>query len=378
MKVEFYRHNIGEAEKERLLTALDSTFLTTGEVTYEFERNLASYLEIPATIGLMSCTAALHLALLALNIGPGDEVITTPLTFIATANTILHVGAKPVFVDVEATTGNLDVSLVESAITDKTKAILPVHLYGHMCDMQALRTIADKHNLKIIEDAAHCLEGVRDGFRPGQLGDAVCFSFYATKSITCGEGGAIGVRDVQLIDILRKLSLHGMSHSAADRYHGRYQHWEMELAGWKYNLSNIQAALLIPQLARVEEYLSRREEICKRYEKAFMDLPGVSFPKVLPNTKSGRHLFTIWVDPQVRDEKMFELQAAGINVAVNYRAIHLLKFYREEFNFLPGSFPVAEKIGNSTITLPLYSKLTDEEVNYVIETVRKTLPQRGS
>lgn len=370
MKVEFYRHNIGKAEKEQLLSALDSIFLTTGEVTYEFERNLASYLGITATIGLMSCTAALHLALLALDIGPGDEVITTPLTFIATANTIMHVGAKPVFVDVEAATGNLDANLVEKAITDKTKAILPVHLYGHMCDMKALRQIADKYNLKIIEDAAHCLEGVREGFRPGQLGDAVCFSFYATKSITCGEGGAIGIKDKSLEDLLRKLSLHGMSRSAADRYHGKYQHWDMELLGWKYNLSNVQAALLIPQLAQVEKYLSRREEICQRYEKAFMDLPGVNFPKVLSNTKSARHLFTIWVDQKIRDEKMFKLQQAGINVAVNYRAIHLLKFYREEFSFLPGSFPIAEKIGNSTITLPLYSKLTDEEVNYVIETVR--------
>jgi UDP-4-amino-4-deoxy-L-arabinose-oxoglutarate aminotransferase len=372
MKVEFYRHNIGEAEKERLLSALDSIFLTTGEITYEFERNLANYLDIPATIGLMSCTAALHLALLAFDIGEGDEVITTPLTFIATANAILHAGAKPIFVDVEPTTGNLDANLVEKAITNKTKAILPVHLYGHMCDMQALRQIADKYNLKIIEDAAHCLEGVRDGFRPGQLGDAVCFSFYATKSITCGEGGAIGVRDENLVDLIKKLSLHGMSRSAADRYHGRYQHWDMEFVGWKYNLSNVQAALLIPQLARVEEYLARREEISKRYEKAFMDLPGISFPKVLANTKSARHLFTIWVDPQIRDEKMFELQKAGINVAVNYRAIHLLKFYREEYNFLPGSFPIAEEIGNSTITLPLYSKLTDEEVDYIIETVRKT------
>lgn len=372
MKVEFYRHNIGQAEKERVLAALDSIFLTTGEITTEFEQNLANYLGITATIGLMSCTAALHLALLAFDIGPGDEVITTPMTFIATANTILHAGATPVFVDVEASTGNLDANLVEKAITPKTKAIMPVHLYGHLCDMKALRELADKYKLKIIEDAAHCLEGTRDGFYAGQLGDAACFSFYATKSITCGEGGAIGFRDPNLADILRKLSLHGMSRSAADRYHGRYQHWDMELLGWKYNLSNIQAALLIPQLAQVEKHLARREEICQKYEKAFMDLPGVDFPKVLANTKSARHLFTIWVDPKIRDEKMFALQAAGINVAVNYRAIHLLKFYQETFGFQPGSFPIAENIGNSTITLPLYSKLTDLEVDYVIETVRKT------
>jgi UDP-4-amino-4-deoxy-L-arabinose-oxoglutarate aminotransferase len=371
MKVEFYRHNIGQAEKDQVLAAMDSLFLTTGEITYKFERNLAKYLGISSSVGLMSCTAALHLALLAFNIGPGDEVITTPLTFIASANAVLHAGAKPVFVDVEPTTGNLDANLVEAAITPRTKAILPVHLYGHMCDMKALRAIADKHNLKIIEDAAHCLEGVRDGFRPGQLGDAACFSFYATKSITCGEGGAIGFKDENLVDLLKQLSLHGMSRSAADRYHGKYQHYDMEILGWKYNLSNIQAAMLIPQLEQVEEHLARREAICQRYEEAFSKLANVDFPIVLPETKSARHLFTIWVDPNQRDEKLAQIQSTGVNVAVNYRALHLLKFYRNEFGFKPGSFPVAEKIGNSTISLPLYSKLTDQEVDYVIESVRK-------
>jgi UDP-4-amino-4-deoxy-L-arabinose-oxoglutarate aminotransferase len=371
MKIEFYRHNIGNAEKERLIAALDSIFLTTGEEVYHFERQLSAYLGVPRSIGLMSCTAALQLALLAYGIGEGDEVITTPLTFIATANAILHAGAKPVFVDVEATTGNIDANLVTAAITPRTRAIIVVHLYGHMCDMSQLRAIADKHNLKLIEDAAHCLEGVRDGIRPGQLGDAACFSFYATKSITCGEGGAISVPNDEVAEEIRKLSLHGMSRSAADRYHGCYQHWDMELLGWKYNMSNLQAALLIPQLAHVEEYLTRREAICQRYEQAFMDM--VAFPAVLPATKSARHLFTIWVAPIQRDEIMAALQARGIAVAVNYRAIHLLKYYREKYGFVAGTYPIAESIGASTITLPLYAKLIDREVDYIIDNVKAVI-----
>jgi dTDP-4-amino-4,6-dideoxygalactose transaminase len=276
LKVEFYRHNIGAAEKEQLLAVLDSVFLTTGEVVQQFERQLAEYLGIAETVAVMSCTAGLHLALLALGIGAGDEVITTPLTFIATANAILHAGATPVFVDVEPTTGNLDVAQVAAAITPRTRAILPVHLYGQMCDMRALRQLADQHQLKIIEDAAHCLEGQRDGVGVGQLGDAVCFSFYATKSITCGEGGAIGVNDPALATSLRKLALHGMSRSAADRYQGNYQHWDMELLGWKYNLSNIQAALLLPQLPLVTARLARREAISQRYEAAFAQLEAIT------------------------------------------------------------------------------------------------------
>lgn len=371
MKVEFYRHNIGAEEKQRMLETLDSIFLTTGEVVYEFERELAAYLGVRRAVGVMSCTAGLHLALLAAGVGAGDEVITTPLTFIATPNSVLHAGAQPVFVDVEPETGNLDASQVEAAITPRTKAIMPVHLYGHMCDMRALRQIADRHNLTIIEDAAHCLEGQRDGYRPGQLGDYAAFSFYATKSITCGEGGAVSAHSDEQADLLRKLALHGMSRSAADRYKGDFKHWDMELLGWKYNLSNVQAALLAPQLRRVDERLTRREQICKRYEEAFSDL--VRFPSVLPGTVSARHLFTIQVAPEIRDQLITEIQAAGVAVTVNYRPCHLLTYYRKQYGYKSGSFPVAERIGASTISLPLYNRLTDDEIDYVIETVRRVV-----
>lgn len=370
MKVEFYRHNIGDEEKQRMLETLDSLFLTTGEVVYEFERELATYLGVHRTVGVMSCTAGLHLALLAAGVGAGDEVITTPLTFIATPNSVLHAGAQPVFVDVEPETGNLDATLVEAAITARTKAIIPVHLYGHMCDMQALRQIADRYGLAIIEDAAHCLEGQRDGYRPGQLGDYAAFSFYATKSITCGEGGAVSAHSDEQAELLRKLALHGMNKSAADRYGGSFKHWDMELLGWKYNLSNVQAALLTPQLRRVDERLKRREQICARFEEAFRDLPGIGMLSVLPGTISARHLFTIQVDPELRDELITKIQAAGVAVTVNYRPCHLLTYYRKQYGYVPGTFPVAERIGASTISLPLYNKLTDEEIDYVIETIR--------
>jgi len=373
MKVEFYRHNIGDEEIKRVVEVLQSTFLTTGEVVSEFELKFSQYLQCKNVIGVTSCTAALHLALLAYGIGPEDEVITTPLSFIATSNAIIYAGATPVFVDVEPETGNINAGLIEQAITSKTKAIIPVHLYGQMCDMKKIRDIANGYDLIIIEDCAHCVEGKRDGVKPGQLSDAACFSFYATKNITSGEGGAISTNNLEIAEKLKKLRLHGMSKSAANRYNAKYQHWDMEMLGWKYNMSNIQAALLIHQLNRIDELLTMREIIARNYEEAFKDASGIEHPVIVPESKSARHLFTIWVDPEKRDKILWKLQEKDIGVAVNYKPIHLTEFYKKQFKFKEGDFPVAEQIGSRTISIPLYPKLKRDEQYYIINTVRSVI-----
>jgi len=377
MRVEFYKHTISQGDIDNAVKVLNSLFLTTGETVEHFERRFSQYLGCKYAVGVTSCTAALHLSLLAYGIGADDEVITTPMTFIATANAIIHAGATPVFVDVESETGNMDAGLIEGAISSRTKAILPVHLYGQLCDMKRIRKVADKHHLAIIEDAAHAIEANREGIRPAELGDAACFSFYATKNITSGEGGAISTNNEGTAEKLKKLRLHGMSKGAAERYFKRYEHWDMEMLGWKYNMDNIQAALLLNQLENIEKNLERRQEICGMYEDAFTGDSRVSCLRVLPDSKSARHMFTILVPPERRDGILRQLQERGIGVAVNYRAIHLLTFYRQAYGYKRGMFPVAEEIGDSTITLPLYPKLTNEEVRYVIQAVREVTASHG-
>ncbi|MBU0506833.1 DegT/DnrJ/EryC1/StrS aminotransferase family protein [bacterium] len=379
MKVEFFKHNLGKQEIKDVAKVLNTVFLTTGSDVKKFETNFSRYIDLKHTVGLTSCTAALHLALLAHNIGPGDEVVTSPLTFIATATAIMHTGAKPVFVDVEEETGNLNAALIEKALTKKTKAILPVHLYGHMCDMQAISKIARKHKLIVIEDAAHALETKRDELRPGQASHGACFSFYATKNITSGEGGAFATNNKKTAERVTKLRSHGMSTNAADRYTKKYQHWDMDILGWKYNMDNIHAALLHNQLKNVEKNLKQREKICQCYEKAFSPLKDIRLLQVRKNTKSARHMFTILVPPKRRDEILWGLQKKGVGVAVNYRAIHLLKYFKNTLGHKRNSFPIAENIGESTITLPLYPKLTQKEVDYVIKSVISTLdPANGA
>ncbi len=367
-RVEFYRHALGEEEAAAIAATLGGVFLTAGPQTREFEQKLAAYLGVKDSVGLSSATSAIFLALKAMDIGPGDEVITTPMTFISSSNSVLHVGATPVFVDCEPTTGNIDVDAVEAAITPRTKAIIPVHLYGQLVDMRRLSAVAKRHNLRIIEDSAHCVEGVRDGVQPGQLGDVACFSFYATKNLASGEGGACAGNDTALLERIRLLRSHGMNKEAATRYTAEYKHWDMLELGYKANMFDIQAAMLLPQLNRLDAQWKRREAICRRYEEAF-SANGIGFPVVVEGSKSARHIFTIWVDPEIRDSFLDGLQKREIGVAVNFRAVHTLTYYREKLGFTRGMFPNAELIGDSTITLPTYPLLTDEQVETVIAAV---------
>jgi dTDP-4-amino-4,6-dideoxygalactose transaminase len=374
--VPFFQHDLGQAELDAIAEVLRGPLLTTGATVAAFEQRFAAELGVRHALGLTSCTGALHLSLLALDVGPGAEVITTPMTFIATATAIIEAGARPVFVDVEADTGLLDPARVEAAITPRTRAIMPVHLYGQMCDMRALRELAERHGLCLIEDAAHCIEGERDGVRPGQLGDSACFSFYATKNITCGEGGAVVCHDERLRDKLRLLRLHGMTKSAADRVREGYAHWDMVVLGWKYNMDNIQAAMLLPQLDRLAANWERRHALVQRYEAALADVPGVTWPATRPGVKHAHHLFPVWVAPARRDRVIGALQRHGIGSVVNYRAIHLLSYFREQLGHPAGSFPNAERIGDSTLSLPLYPNMPVGHVERTCAALREIMSQR--
>jgi dTDP-4-amino-4,6-dideoxygalactose transaminase len=375
-KIEFFRHNIDSQDKARVVKTLNSIFLTTGDMVDEFEYSFARYLDMRAAIGVTSCTAGLHLSLLAWGINPGDEVITTPLSFCATANAILHAGARPLFVDVEKTTGNIDAERIEGKITSRTKAILPVHLYGQMCDMRKIDRIAQKHGLIVIEDAAHCLEGKRDGISVGQASDAAVFSFYATKSITSGEGGAVATNNLRKAELVRMLRLHGMNRSAADRYTRKYRHWDMPVLGWKYNMDNIQASLLVGQLKKIDNFWERRDSLYRRYEEGLKDIEGVRLLQTAYKSKHARHLFTLLVPPHKRNPLLHTLQKKGVGVAVNYQPIHMLTYYRKRFGYQRGDFPVAEEIGRRTITLPLYPKLKNSELDYIVRLLRKELAKR--
>lgn len=366
-------HDLGQPELDAVAEVLANPILTTGEWVARFEHRFSEYLGMRNAIAVTSCTGGLHLSLLSLGIGPGDEVITTPMTFIATATAIIESGATPVFVDVEPGTGNLDASLIEAAITDRTRAIVPVHLYGQMCDMHEIRRIADAYNLVVIEDAAHCVEGKRNGVGTGHLSDTACYSFYATKNLTCGEGGAIVTNDDELAKKLKLLRLHGMNKNANDRHKEGYQHWDMTVMGWKYNMDNIQAALLLPQMDRLEENWQKRRELANYYEEQLWDIPNLSRPKTIAGVDHAWHLFPVWIGNGKRDEVIHELQSNGISVMVNYRAIHLLSYFKEKFNFTAGSFPHAERIGDAVLSLPFYPNMPAEHVDLVVAGLREVL-----
>jgi dTDP-4-amino-4,6-dideoxygalactose transaminase len=376
-KVPFFLHDLGQPELDAIAEVLAGPILTTGEWVARFEQRFAEYLGVRHAIAVTSCTGALHLSLLALGIGPGDEVITTPMTFIATSTAIMEAGATPVFVDVEPETGNLDASRIEAAITPRTRAVMPVHLYGQMCDMRAIREVADNYGLAVIEDAAHCVEGKRDRIGTGQLGETACYSFYATKNLTCGEGGALVTNDDEMAARLRLLRLHGMNKNANDRHKEGYKHWDMTVLGWKYNMDNIQAAMLLPQMDRLEENWRKRQAIAQYYEERLWDIPNLSRPRTMPGVEHSWHLFPVWVGNGMRDRVIEGLQSRGISVMVNYRAIHLLTYFSETFGYRPGAFPIAEKIGDASLSLPLYPNMPLEHVDLVVEALAQILEERA-
>lgn len=371
MQIPFFQHDLGNDELAEIAKVFSGQILTTGETVGIFEKEFAAYLSCRHAIGVTSCTGALHIALLALGIKPGDEVITTPMSFVATSTAIIQAGAKPVFVDVEPDTGNIDATRIEEAITTKTRVIVPVHLYGLMCDMKAIRIIADKHGLKVIEDAAHCIEGIRESYKPGQMSDAACFSFYATKNITCGEGGAVITNNDELAADLRLLRLHGVTKTAADRAREGYSHWDMATMGWKYNMDNIQASMLLPQLKRIESNLYRRTRLASLYMEQLHGVTGIKWPASRTDTRHARHLFTIRHEGGERDELLGRLQQKGISAMVNYRPIHLTSYFRYTFEYSQGNFAVAEQIGNTTLSLPLYPTMPDGHVTYVTSAIKE-------
>jgi dTDP-4-amino-4,6-dideoxygalactose transaminase len=370
---------IGEEEIAEVVATLRSGWLGTGPRVQRFEADFRGYVGCAHAVSLNSCTAGLHLALEALGIGPGDEVITTPLTFSATANVIVHVGAKPVFADVDPRTMNLDPDAVARAVTARTRAIIPVHLAGRPCDMDALLHVAQPHGLAVIEDAAHAIEARYRGRPIGTIGDLTSFSFYVTKNLVTGEGGMITTDNPIWAEEIRIKALHGISRDAWKRYSAEgFQPYDTLFAGYKYNMTDLQAALGIHQLARLEANLTVRERHWQHYDEAFAGHPLLAIPTPPdPRDRHARHLYTVLLDTEragmSRNEFIFRLKAENIGTGIHFTPLHLHSYYAKTFGFTPGQFPEAEFIGDRTVSLPLSAKLTDEDVDDVIAAVHRVL-----
>ncbi len=374
----FGRPTLGDAEIAAITRTLQSGWVGTGPQVHAFEAAFAEELGCAHAVAVSSCTAALHLSLIALGLQPGDEVITTPLTFAATANAIVHAGATPVFADVDPATGNLDPLAVEKAIGPRTRALLPVHMYGRPCDLTVLSELARQHQLALIEDAAHAIETEWQGKRCGHFGDAACFSFYVTKNITTVEGGMLLTNRAELAEKARVLALHGLSADAWARFSDNgYRHYDVVYSGFKYNMTDMQASLGLVQLQRLHEWHERRSRIWRHYDAAFSALAVKRPASEQANTRHARHLYTLELDPErsplARDPFLLAMHAQRIGTGVHYRALHSQPFYRDRYGLQAGDFPNAQRIGERTVSLPLTASLTDAEVERITSTVCRLL-----
>jgi dTDP-4-amino-4,6-dideoxygalactose transaminase len=371
---------IEEPEIEEVVGCMHRRWIGTGPKVREFEKDFAAFKGSKHAIALNSCTAALHLSMIAAGIGPGDEVITTAMTFCATINAIIHCGATPVLADCDRETMNILPEEIEKKVTAKTKAILPVHFAGRCCDMDSIMDIARTYDLLVIEDCAHAIESEYHGQKSGGFGDIGCFSFYVTKNIVTGEGGMIITDDDRFAGRIKVLGLHGMSKDAWNRFSDEgYKHYQVIHAGYKYNMMDIQAAMGIHQLKRVNRYWNHRQKVWRKYNEAFKDLPCIIPAEPETDTKHAYHLYTPLIDidkiGKSRDWVLNALTAENIGVGVHYLPVHLHPFYRKTFGWKEGDFPNAEWIGERTLSLPLSAALDEKDAEDVIAAFGKVLKQ---
>jgi dTDP-4-amino-4,6-dideoxygalactose transaminase len=364
---------ISNEEINEVIGALRSDWITTGPKTKSFEEEFRGLLGSPSALALNSCTGALHTALATLGIGQGDEVITTTMTFTSTVNVIEHVGAKPVLVDVEADTLNIDPQKIAVAITTKTKAIMPVHYAGHPVDLEPIYDLAKRHGISVIEDAAHAFPAEYKGRKIGSGKNPVAFSFYATKNITTAEGGMLTGEEA-FIEKARIISLHGMSHDAWKRYDkGGSWYYEVIYPGFKYNMTDIQAAIGLAQLKKIGYFQKRRREIVKAYNEAFKGQDALELPVERAEVTHAWHLYVLRLNLDVltigRDHFIEELRIRNIGTSVHFIPIHLHPYYRDKYGYKPEAFPIAYSNYLRILSLPLYPRMTDEDVADVIEAV---------
>lgn len=382
MRADFLRFaipEIGEEEIAEVIDCIRSGWLTTGPKAARFEKAFAAYLKIPFALAVNSATAGLHLALEAIGIGAGDEVITSPYTFTASAEVIVYLGADPVFVDIDPKTFNINPSNIEASITNKTKAILAVHFGGQASDMSPIMENARRHGLKVIEDAAHALPCTYEGQMIGTLGDAAVFSFYATKPLATGEGGMVVTALEDVARRIKIMRLHGIDRDVWDRYTSRKPNWHYEVVapGFKYNMPDLMAAIGIHQLKKIDQFQKRREEIAGRYTEAFADLPLKTPYVARPGDKHAWHLYVIQLELEririTREQFIEKMAERGIGTSVHFIPLHLHRYWRDRYGFKPEDFPVALDCYRRAVSLPIYSKMAEDDVEKVIKAVREIL-----
>jgi len=363
-----------------VVEVLKSGWLTTGAKVREFERDFCRFIGCSHAVAVNSGTAALHLALAAIGLKAGDEVILPTMTFAATAEVVLYFGAKPVLVDCEPDTLNLDPAGLAAALTSKTRAIIPVHFGGQSCDMERILRFAREHDLRVIEDAAHALPSLFHGRRVGTIGDITCFSFYATKTITTGEGGMATTENPQWADKMRMLSLHGISHDAWNRYSAEGSwYYEILSPGFKYNLTDLAACLGVEQLKQCDEFHQGRQRIAAAYDEGFADLPEIQTPVCRPGVQHAWHLYVIQLQLERlridRRDFVEALREKNIGTSVHFIPLHRHPYYRDTFGYGPEDFSNASAVFERIVSLPIYPKMSDEDAGDVIAAVRSIVEE---